>query len=97
MKTAFNIARVELQVLFYSPIAWFILIMFTFQVGMFFCPTFGGISDLSGYREPIAGGTFISGFCIPGRNFRDHAGVFIPLYPVDHDGFNESRAGKWVY
>ena len=41
MKTAFNIARVELQVLFYSPIAWFILIMFTFQVGMFFCPTFG--------------------------------------------------------
>ena len=28
MKTAFNIARVELQVLFYSPIAWFILIMF---------------------------------------------------------------------
>ena len=42
MKTAFNIARVELQVLFYSPIAWFILIMFTFQVGMLFCPSFGG-------------------------------------------------------
>ena len=90
MKTAFNIARVELQVLFYSYHVYF-------SSGYVFLSDFRGISDQSGYREPIAGGTFISGFCIPGRNFRDHAGVFIPLYPVDHDGFNESRAGKWVY
>ena len=56
MKTAFNIARVELQVLFYSPIAWFILIMFTFQVGMFFCPTFGGLVTSQAIGNQLPGG-----------------------------------------
>mgnify|MGYP000283671177 FL=1 len=56
MKTAFNIARVELQVLFYSPIAWFILIMFTFQVGMFFCSTFGGLVSSQAIGNSLPGG-----------------------------------------
>ncbi len=68
MKTAFNIARVELQVLFYSPIAWFILIMFTFQVGMFFCPTFGGLvtSQAIGNQLP---GDFHIRFLHPWQEF----------------------------
>jgi ABC-2 type transport system permease protein len=41
MKVTRKIALTELQVLFYSPIAWFILIIFTFQAAMSFTDTFG--------------------------------------------------------
>lgn len=34
MKTIYNLAKAELQILFYSPIAWLILIIFTVQVAM---------------------------------------------------------------
>jgi ABC-2 type transport system permease protein len=34
MKTIFKIARTELALLFYSPIAWFLLIAFLFQCGL---------------------------------------------------------------
>lgn len=34
MKTIYNLARTELQILFYSPIAWLILIIFTIQIAM---------------------------------------------------------------
>lgn len=34
MKTVFKIARTELALLFYSPIAWFLLIAFLFQSGL---------------------------------------------------------------
>jgi ABC-2 type transport system permease protein len=37
MKTVFNIARAELQTLFYSPVAWLIIVIFTFQVSSGFC------------------------------------------------------------
>lgn len=36
MKSVFNIARAELQTLFYSPVAWLIIIIFTFQTSMGF-------------------------------------------------------------
>ncbi|WP_289024116.1 Gldg family protein [uncultured Salegentibacter sp.] len=36
MKKIFNIARLELSILFYSPIAWIILIIFTIQSGITF-------------------------------------------------------------
>lgn len=69
MKTAFNIARVELQVLFYSPIAWFILIMFTFQVGMFFCSTFGGLVSSQAIGNSLPGG-------LSYHVFSSRAGIF---------------------
>lgn len=43
MRTIFKIAKTELRDLFYSPIAWLILIIFTFQTGMAFS---GMISDI---------------------------------------------------
>lgn len=43
MRTIFKIAKTELRDLFYSPIAWLILIIFTFQTGMLFS---GMISDI---------------------------------------------------
>lgn len=36
MKIIYNIAKAELQILFYSPIAWLILIIFTVQSGLVF-------------------------------------------------------------
>ncbi|MDE6451326.1 MAG: ABC transporter permease, partial [Odoribacter sp.] len=37
MKIIFQIAYAELRMLFYSPIAWLLLCLFTFQSGMAFC------------------------------------------------------------
>ena len=36
MKMILKIARKELQVLFYSPVAWFLLLVFTVQTGLLF-------------------------------------------------------------
>lgn len=43
MKTIYKLARTELQLLFYSPIAWLILILFTFQVAMVFTGQMNGM------------------------------------------------------
>jgi ABC-2 type transport system permease protein len=41
LKTIYKMARAELQTLFYSPIAWLILIIFTFQANLVFTGVFG--------------------------------------------------------
>lgn len=41
MKTTLRIARAELCALFYSPVAWLILVIFAFQVGLAFSNSFG--------------------------------------------------------
>lgn len=43
MRKIYRIARTELQTLFYSPIAWLILIVFTFQTCMVF------VQEMEGY------------------------------------------------
>lgn len=52
MKTIYKIARTELQTLFYSPVAWLILVIFTFQASMAFTDMLGGYvrSQSLGYR-----------------------------------------------
>ena len=40
MKMIFKIAKTELQTLFYSPVAWLILIIFTFQASILFTNVF---------------------------------------------------------
>ena len=45
MRTIYHIAKAELQVLFYSPIAWLMLILFTFQVGLDFGGNILNIAD----------------------------------------------------
>ena len=37
MKKIYKLALTELQTLFYSPVAWLILVIFLFQVGMTYC------------------------------------------------------------
>jgi ABC-2 type transport system permease protein len=48
MKTILRIAKLELSTLFYSPIAWFLLIVFLFQCGMAYT---GGIENFVTYQE----------------------------------------------
>ena len=36
MKMIWKIAKKELQLLFFSPVAWFLLVVFTIQAGMVF-------------------------------------------------------------
>lgn len=43
MKTIYKIARTELKTLFFSPIAWLIIIIFTFQAGVVFTDIFNEI------------------------------------------------------
>ena len=43
MKTILKIARTELALLFYSPIAWFLLIAFMFQAGLAYTSEIEGI------------------------------------------------------
>ncbi|MDD7886258.1 Gldg family protein [Flavivirga sp. 57AJ16] len=43
MKTIFQIARMELQKMFYSPIAWLVLIIFGVQAGLYFANGIDGL------------------------------------------------------
>ena len=42
-KMIYNIARTELQMLFYSPVAWLILVVFGVQSGMLFADMMKGM------------------------------------------------------
>ena len=56
-KMIYNIARTELQMLFYSPVAWLILVVFAVQAGMLFAGQLEGLvaSQEMGYN--ISGST----------------------------------------
>ena len=61
MKAIKRIALTELQTMFYSPIAWFILIIFTFQASMTFVNAFEGYvvsQELGRYVYNVTMGTF---------------------------------------
>ena len=49
MKTIYKIAKTELQTLFYSPVAWLVIVIFTFQTAMTFTNMFGGL-----VRNPVS-------------------------------------------
>lgn len=53
MKTIYKLALAELQTLFYSPVAWLILIIFTFQAGMVYTNLFGGLVRTQSLGYPL--------------------------------------------
>ena len=67
MRTLFRITKTELSTLFFSPIAWLILIIFTFQAGMTYADVY---SDVIRYQ---ALGYNLSG--ITSRLFSNYNGV----------------------
>lgn len=56
MKTTFNIARTELRTLFYSPIAWFLLIVFLVQCGVVYFGLIGRIAMQQEMSGVLSGG-----------------------------------------
>lgn len=57
MKTTLNIAKTELQVLFYSPVAWLILMIFTFQIGFLFTQGFEGLVRVQSMKIDLVNAT----------------------------------------
>ena len=55
-KMIYNIARTELQMLFYSPVAWLLLVVFTIQSTTLFTDVFEQIvtTQEMGYKVPGA-------------------------------------------
>src|SRR5687768_14573949 len=67
MKTIFRVAKTELRTLFYSPIAWFLMIVFFIQCGMAYMGIIKGIArtqELGGeeimFLDRLTSATFIS-------------------------------------
>lgn len=64
MKTIYRIAKTELLTLFYSPVAWLVLMIFAFQVGINFVDQFGDCvkSQTLGYHIYNATGKIFTGW-----------------------------------
>ena len=41
IKTAIRVAKIELNSMFYSPVAWLVLVIFGFHIGMSFAQIYG--------------------------------------------------------
>lgn len=56
-KMIYNIARTELQMLFYSPVAWLILVVFGLQAGMLFADQISGLVSSQEMGYSFSGAT----------------------------------------
>ena len=68
MKTIFQIAKSELNSLFYSPIAWLVLVIYTFQLGLGFTEMLNGklVGEVMGQPlDDLTSYLFISGYGSP--------------------------------
>ncbi|EDM36011.1 hypothetical protein PBAL39_23427 [Pedobacter sp. BAL39] len=83
MKTIFKIAKTELQVLFYAPVAWLILIIFTFQLGMMFTGNFEFLVKINlTMKQPLRDVTmnaFASAFAGLFVKVQSYLYLYIPL------------------
>lgn len=57
MKTTLKIAKTELQVLFYSPVAWLVLMIFTFQIGLLFTQNYDGMIRIQSMKMDLNNAT----------------------------------------
>ena len=81
-KMIYNIARTELQMLFYSPVAWLLLIVFTIQSTIVFSGMIEGFVAIKEMGYSIAGATFML-FADPWNglfpNIQGYLYFYIPL------------------
>jgi len=57
MKTTLKIAKTELQTLFYSPVAWLILVVFTCQASIVYTDIFSGLVKYQQFKMPLNSAT----------------------------------------
>lgn len=81
MKTILKITKNELSTLFYSPIAWLILIIFTFQSGMAYANAWDSIlrSVALGYNPSSLTGRLLLGWEGAISSMQEHLFLYIPL------------------
>ncbi|MBC5622340.1 Gldg family protein [Butyricimonas hominis] len=81
MKTILKITKNELSTLFYSPIAWLILIIFTFQSGMAYAEAWGDAlrSQALGYTVIGATRRLLLGWQGAISSMQEHLFLYIPL------------------
>lgn len=80
MKTIFRIAKAELLTLFYSPVAWLVLIIFALQVGMEFSDSFAQClkNKALGYNLYNVTSRLYTGFSLFGE-MQNNLYLYIPL------------------
>lgn len=85
MKTIYNIAKAELQNLFFSPIAWLILIIFTFQTGITFSDAVTGLARSVSLDYPISDLTSVlfSGWDSIFTTTQGYLYLYIPLLTMN--------------
>lgn len=81
MRQIFKIAKAELFTLFYSPIAWMILVVFTFQTGMGFADT---LQEMLRRQSSGMGLSFITANIFSGQrgmlaNVQNYLYLYMPL------------------
>ena len=72
MRTIYKIAKTELQTLFYSPVAWLVIVIFIFQTGMTFTNMIDGLvrNQSLGYEvTAVTANTFANPWGIPLYSF----------------------------
>ncbi len=81
MRSILRIMKTELRVLFCSPIAWLILIVFAFQAGFEFCSQLADIlrSQALGYSAYAASSRIFGGYGGVATQMLDNLYLYIPL------------------
>lgn len=81
MKTIYKIAKTELQQLFFSPIAWLIIVIFTFQTGLVFTGIFDGMvrRQTIGWRQYMATYNTFAGISGTFTIVQQYLFLYIPL------------------
>lgn len=84
MRTIIRIMKTELRVLFFSPIAWLILIVFSFQVGMQFCDSLGMQlrSQELGYSVRAVSFSVFAGYTGIFKRLLEDLYLYIPLFTM---------------
>lgn len=85
MKIIYKIAKAELQSLFFSPIAWLILILYTFQTGIDFAGLIDGVmkSKEMGYGATNATSRFFGGWDGVLTIVQGYLYLYIPLLTMN--------------
>ncbi|MCX2584421.1 Gldg family protein [Pedobacter sp. MR22-3] len=81
MKNILRIARIELSQLFYSPVAWIVLIVFIFQSGWQYTATLEQMERAQQMGQPAVNLTrwLFSGFSCLFPNMQEYLYLYIPL------------------
>ena len=82
MKMAFKIAKMELQSLFFSPVAWLLLVVFSYQVGMTISDSLEGIvvRQAMGYEMWRVTGSVFAGLM---ESIQGSLYLYIPLLTMN--------------